>query len=122
MEPPSSAFRGSGVPWPRACEACLGLAFPVATPAFPGRGRKGVGGGSPASFWGAWAGREAEGSGGLSGEGSPCGWGLLAGGMPPAPQREPRVFCLAMLELAYSSHGELTTSGSDLCLYRGNSL
>lgn len=63
-----------------------------------------------------------EGPGGPSGGGSPCGWGLLAGGMPPAPQREPRASYLAMPKLAYSPHGELTTSRSGLCLYRGNSL
>ena len=62
-----------------------------------------------------------EGPGGLSGGGSPCSWGLSAGGMPPGPQREPRASCSAMPELAYSSHGELTTSRSGLCLCRGNS-
>lgn len=105
VEPPSSAFRGLGVRWPRGCEARLGLAFPVASPAFPGRGRKGVGGGSPASFWRARAGREAGGSWRAFWRREPMQLGAVGWGNAPGPQREPRASCLAMPELAYSSTG-----------------
>lgn len=88
--PPSPAFQRLGVPWPRGCEARLGLAFPVASPAFLGRGRKGVGGGSPASFWGAWCGeggrRALE---GLLEEGAHAAGGCWLGECPLPPRGSP---------------------------------
>lgn len=71
-------------------EARLGLAFPVASPAFLGRGRKGVGGGSPASFWGAWCGeggrRALE---GLLEEGAHAAGGCWLGECPLPPRGSP---------------------------------
>lgn len=116
VEPPSSAFRVvGGSPGLEPVRLALGWHFcrhPLPSwqrpegswwgfPSFLLGGPGGEGGGG---FWRAFW------------EEEPVRLGAAGWGNAPVPQREPRVFCLAMLELAYSSHGESLTSGSGLCL------